>query len=490
MPFREIDGEKYWVPSMSPKGMWVLENRRRYTLLHGTRKAGKSNTAQHCVIQHCYNNDGANVAIVVQGLGMAASSGVWDDITGREGLLEKEWFQASKEFRWVKKPTMLSDSKLRYCELTNYKGGVSRIELHTLTRSSDVRKFKDSRFSMVYMVEVDRWDSSDVFFSLIPQLRVPMVPHERRSIILDCNPPKEGEDHWLHEVFIKDKKGNYPPDVNPDYMEVSFNLNTDNPFISEKEKQEIYDANKHDPIELDRNWFGKWVRSRAGSAFKDQYTKSVHVIGSQSNGTLLLPPPGSFLFGGGWDLGDAMNHAQVSICPVTLPSGIVVAYIIDELAKVGQNSSVRDFTEEIVEQRKWWTKVMAKRGSPTIRWEDYCDKSNLRYSAAADRSTAQTVLASSGEMEICLEGAPKGAGSVMARANMLRRLLFERRIFVSSKCEQVIKMLNELKEYKGKIPDDDPMKHIFDALTYPLPFLMPINQPKSEEPKESIISVS
>lgn len=490
MPLINEKGQKYWVPSMSPKGLMVLKNRRRYTLLHGTRKATKSNTAQHCLVSHCFQNDGAIAAIVVKGLTMSVGSGVWDDITGPRGILEKEWFRANIGCRYTKKPTLMSDTKMRYCEITTQNGGTAMIQLLTLARGEDTPKFKDSRFSLIYFVEADRWDTAQPFFDLIPQLRVPDVPYERRGIILDCNPPREGEDHWLHEIFMRDSKGRYPPDVNPDYMEVSFNLNDDNPFITQAEKLEIYDANKHDPVDLARNWEGKWVRSKAGSAFEDQYSPSIHIIGSASSGTCLLPPKGSFELAGGWDLGDAMNHASVIACPVTRPDGLTVAYAIDENVKVGVNSSIRKFTEQIMEKREYWDKVLRSRGSQSVMWRDFSDQSNLRYSAVGDRSAAEEVYGASGGA-IELVGTPKGAGSIATRLNYLKRLLYDRRLFVSGTCIWIIRMLNELKEDKyGSVPDNDRMKHVFDALTYMLPYILP-QAPKgpAHETESRIITI-
>ena len=474
---------------MSEKGTWVYLNRRKYTLLHGTRKATKSNTAQNCLAGHAFNYDGAVCAIIVKGLTMSASTGVWEELTGARGILETEWFKFSSDCRYTKTPRMMSDSKMRYCRLQTQDGGESEIQLHTIARSQDTEKrFKDSSFSFIYIVEADRWDTSEIFLNLIPQLRGRSVPSEQRSILLDCNPPRTGKDHWLYGQFIADKHGNKISDQDPDYLDVSFNLREDNPFISEKDKLDIYNSVKHNPVDLARNWNGEWVKSKVGTAFAEQFVEAEHVVGAVENNTILLPPVGNNQLHRGWDLGDSKNHAAAFACPVRTSDGTMVAYIIDEHVKTGVNSSTRSFTLRMMEKTAYWKSLMKARGAKEIESIDICDSSNLRYISAAGRSAAQEVLAASNQ-EMMLVGAQKGPGSVAVRVDYLRRLLFDRRIFVSSRCPQTIKMLNEIEaDANGDISDNSPHKHIFDALTYLLPHIIPATQtvPDNARPPEAI----
>ena len=70
-----------------------------------------------------------------------------------------------------------------------------------------------------------------------------------------------------------------------------------------------------------------------------------------------------------------------------------------------------------------------------------------------------------------LMAANKAKGSVKLRVNLVRKLLFQGRLFVSAHLFQTIRMLRGLK--KGHSDRDfidpvDPLKHIFDSFSYGL----------------------
>jgi len=496
MPLVEINGHKLWIPSMTPKGQKVFLKRSRITLLHGPRKTAKSNICQNALIGHCYEHDDAVAGIIVKGV-KTAVNGCWGDIIGPRGILQKEWFPNIKKCRYAPggEPRMESDTKMRYFEITNQHGGRSRIEMHTLPHEKHIDRFKDTRFSFLYLVEVDRWDSQSVLNDLAMQLRIPHIPHQKRCMVLDCNPPRIGKRHWLYKYFIEDKMHRYPPDVDPDLSEVGFTLD-DNPFLSPEEKDEIRKRNAHDPVELDRNYYGKWVASSEGTLFQSQYSRALHVIGDTSptdisQKTILMPPNGCFDFPTGWDMGDAMNHACVIGCKTVSANGAPIIFVIDEIVRTKVNFSAEKFAHLFMQRKDYWTEKMKGRGSPHLKWEFWSDSSSERYSAAADRSVATAVRKASDGF-IRLNGVQKKAGSVAGRVDLLQRALYNNQVYVSSLCPHTIQMLEEIEESEpgsGTVDPHHPLKHVFDALTYMLGYTLPTYAPVSRPTESRVISI-
>jgi len=463
--------QRFWVPRMSDKGIEVYLNHRRITLLHGPRRSTKSNTIQNMVINHCWLNNGAVFGVVVKGLKLSVN-GVWDDIVGPYGILEDQWFKELDGCEYAVRPSFVRDTKMRYFRIWNKHGGQSEVQLHTLETDRAVEKFKDSRFSGFYLVEADRWDSEDVLNKLSDQLRIWHIPDHKHEIFLDCNPPRTGRKSWLYQKFLRDRDGNYPPDIKPHLMEVAFTLE-DNQFIPQSVKDSIRENNSHDEIELARNYRGEWVASREGTAFKDQFRAEHHVIGDLAPSdprmrSALMPPEGCSEFPTGWDMGDAMNHAAVIGCKVMVEDGTQQIYVIDEHVRTGVNYSAGRFGREFASKMDFWENHMEGKNTPYLRWRHWSDSSSLNYSSAADSSVAREIrLGTDGR--ILLKGIKKGAGSVFKRQELLKRMLNNNRLFISARCTCIIQMLEQIEtDSDGDIDPKDPLKHIFDALTYML----------------------
>ena len=485
MPIVNENGASFWIPSMSRKGRVAFDSTKRCILLHGPRKTTKSNAAQNKLIRHLWDNNRATAAIIVKGLKGAIGSGVWEDIIKPDGILESDdteyskigWFKSGIGAKYTVPPTMKSDTKMRFFRMTNRHGTDSECQIHTLQNDDDVETiFKDTKFSFIYMVEADRFESESVFRYLIMQLRLPNVPHANRQIILDCNPPRIGEKHWIYRTFIRRPDGAYIPDLKPDFFELGFKVE-DNPFISEAEKQEIYDSNAQDPIDLARNYYGEWVKSSKGGLFRHQFRPSFHVVGDltssdPANHTLLVPSPDSIDRPMGWDLGDAMNHAMVMMAKRPHNNRFVFD-VYDELVITNQNFATREFGRIVLDKMDYWEALTRSQDKDAvITWRSWADASNSRYLSAADASMAMVIADVSGG-RIHLIGVQKGDGSIAKRINLLKRVLFQNLLFISPKCKNVIEMLSfmESSDPTGNaltLDPTNPHKHIFDALTYAL----------------------
>lgn len=459
---------------MTKKGLKIYLNHRRVLLLHGSRKTAKSNIALNLLCQHAFLNDYAICGIVVNGLSASVGSGAWDKLTGEQGLLETDWFPAGIGCEWIHRPTAKSDTKMRWCRIKTVNGRYSEIQIHTLPKAENIAKFKDTNFTFFYLVEADTWDHISVLAQIKAQLRSMKVPPERRQVVLDCNPPINGVHHWLHKYFIKNEAGQYPPDLDSNIQEVGFKID-DNEFLPQCEKDEIKSDNSYSPVELARNYHGRWISSSKGTAFEHQYSETRHIIGNtssidESQHSWLMPPRGAYEWPTGWDMGDAMNHANVISCKV-LMKGRPCLWILDEIVKVGENYSADNFAADFMDRVGYWQRVMAGMDVPSIWWKFWSDSSSLRYTAIADKTMAQALYDASNEF-IQLDGVKKGAGSVRQRISNLQRLLYSDKdnppqIFVSAKCTAVKAMLASIRTRPaGDFDPKDPQKHVFDALTY------------------------
>lgn len=466
------DEKAFWVPSLSPKGYQVLFCSSRYMLCHGSRKATKSNSIQHKLLQHCLQEDNAMIGIIVKGQRGAVGTGVWDQLCGKHGVIN-EWIRAGM-MAYVTEPTMKSDTKMRYFRVTNRHGTVSEIQLHTLQRDADVESFKDTNFTLIYMVEADHFDQVETMTALIEQLRSPTVPHERRQIILDCNPPATGKRHWIYKEFIRDIGDGLTESASPLHWNLNFTVD-DNPFISDAEKEELRTRSKFNQNRLDRNYYGRWVEDASGGLFTEQFLPGFHVIGDYENPdpklrTILTPSRGCHEFPCGWDLGDSKNHAIVLAAKEADSSGWHIR-VIDELVSIDIQRKVSSVTDEMVEKIGHWKKFQ-KTQAPDAEfdWRHWSDPSADRHLAIGAGSETLEVWNQSDHL-IRLIGVKKGNHSVPKRITLLQRLLFSNRLFISASCVNTIKMLNMLK--KGRAPTDyiDPKsehRHVFDALTYML----------------------
>ena len=476
-----------WRPKLAPKGFEVFNSYAPYLLVEGARKSGKSLAIDNKLVRHAIENDGARIGVISKSKG-SGKIGVWADLIDPGGIVD-QWKEAGVEY--AVEPKYEADSKMAYFRIRtpptskNPKGGEAEFQLHSLYDENKVEeKFKDSRFSCIYLVEADRFERIETFSSLRLQLRSLVVPASRHQMILDTNPPEEGVDHWLYKLFFKS------PD--PDMATIHFDLD-DNPFITPSEKQGVYDAYKHDKALLDRYYYGKWIKASAHGIFADVFLPNIHIVGeipsnadvtdysSRDQWPILRPDPEAKIFEEGWDIGD-VNLGYVIGVPRWHPIHRVICYdILDELAYTNTRAGLEDIVDEVLDRRKYWEKWHNEQNDfPSVRWASWSDSSSLRHRISVN-GTEATELFRLSEKKIRLGGVKKGSGSVARRRDLLKRLLFEQRLYVSPLCKNVLEMLRAIKS-KGSFPIDPESKHkhIFDALTYMLGYGIPDNNERND----------
>lgn len=469
-----------WCPKLAPRGLEVFNCYSPFVLVEGARKSGKSLAIDHKLLRHAVENDGARIGIISKSKG-SGKIGVWSDLIDPGGIVD-QWREAGVEY--AVEPKYEADSKMAYFRIrtpptrTNPKGGEAEFQLHSLYNEKEVeKKFKDSRFSCIYLVEADRFDERRTFDALRLQLRALRVPASRYQMILDTNPPELGQDHWLYDVFFKHPEKNMTT--------IHFGLD-DNPFITPEEKRGVYDAYKHDKNLLDRYYYGKWVKASANGVFADVYLPNIHVVGELSktadvtdynardDWSILRPDPEAVTFEEGWDIGD-VNFGYVMGVPRYHALKDIVCYdIIDELAYTNTRAGIDDIVDEVMDRRKYWQDWHTVRnGVSRVRWISWSDSSSLRHRITVNGTEAMELSRKSNRM-INLGGVRKGSGSIARRKDLLKRLLFEQRIYISPICRNVIDMIKYIQGKPGMAIDlESPHKHIFDALTYMLGYGIP-----------------
>ena len=456
-----------WRPGLAPKGVKLFNSKKRFILLDGPRKSSKSIHACQKIAKHLYTTPQAVVCVVTKRT-RSAKQGVWGDLT--KFVIEGQWQREGGILPYVIPPRISSDSRQNFFSVRNGMGGTSSCFLYPLQFAHEAESvFKQTRFSAAMICEADLWGSRQLFDAVADQLRVIGLPYEAHQMILDTNPPVDGTKHWLYPLFVD-------PTVErtEDFERIQF-LWDDNPWLDEKEKQDLVSRYKSDPLKWRRYVLGEWVMGTEGSLFEDVFRPDIHVVGevkaglSEDEWEVLVPPPGSNELVTGSDLGD-VNHAMVIISKRYDEEGNVAFDVIDEVVSINHPVSIADFTDRFMAKVATWENYMKDNGVDDVKRDDWSDSSSFKFSATANATQAMVVRNQSGG-RIILNAVVKGAGSVGARIELVRRLLFEDRLHISVKCPNLIESMSRLKSTKksgGYIKYSTKLLHAFDAMSYAL----------------------
>lgn len=458
--------------------------------------SSKTINAVNKIARHLWENDGAIVGIIGKTLRNIKSSGVWQDLTTAKCGIP-QWLESRIGFSYVDEPKMTGDTKMTFFRVRNMHGGTSECQVHSLEHEHEVEmKFKGGRWSMIYLPEADQFKDRHTFDILEDQLRIIDIPYDQHQLICDCNPPAEGQDHFLHDLFFKQTK----PDGTPldekyrsKFHRIHFDLD-DNPFITDEDRDTLKSKYLHDKNRYARLVEGKWEHDQTIGHFAEFFIENIHVRGNADSPDealwqILIPSQSCMEVIVGWDTGD-VNHAVSIIAP--RDTGDVAAFdIIGEVVVLDQNMAIDEFVELVMDEMDFIEAIVKDRyGRDKIRWLHRSDTSALKFRSAADMTEILVVQQVSGG-RILLRGVPKGR--VRERISLAKRLLFDNRIFVSAQCKHHIEMFRYLRKGKAKtdiIEHKSPYKHVFDALTYALLEEVPEDIMRREEPSTSLNLVS
>jgi len=474
---------------------WAVFNdyTHRYLLLEGCRLSGKTRASLCRIARHLWETDRADVGIFVRTTRSAKNAGIWDELCV---TVIEDWMKHGYFFgKWVKPGPYTSDgvSKIPFFTLRGQNGTISRCSLFNVEDDAECeRKVRGTRFSMVYFPELGNFLSRSVFDATKSQLRCLHLPYEHHLFLADCNPTEQGEASWIYQLWMVEK---FLPPKNEDEKAFRDQLHSihfqisDNTKIDPREMADLRASYQYSPDLYARYIEGKWTASTENSHFVDVFVENVHVVG-QAHGAnkddweVITPDEGCHELIGMFDMGD-VNHAA-HIMQKRIVNNEVSFDVIDELVFLKERISIEDFTLLYMEKMDLWEKYVEENyGTRNLHWRCWSDSSAFQYRSAAD-SHDELIVRNVSEGRILLGAAPKAKGSVKMRVNLLRKLLFQKRIFFSAQLFETIRMIKGLK--KGTSLTDyvdrlDQMKHAFDSLTYGLMGEAPMDAQNRSRPK-------
>lgn len=488
--------EAIWLPNLFDRQLEIFNCNCKALLVCGPRLSGKTLGALARLVRHLWETPGARVAMFARTLKNAKDGGIWDDLNK---IVLPEWIDANIGMRYTTMdatktpgPKVSGQTRTPYLRVTNMYGGESEVHLFSLDVESEIEaKVKSQRFSMFYFSELSNFRDRKVLSTTLEQLRMPHLRDDQHMWIADTNPSEEGEESWIFKAFYIEPHQPYE-----EYLELCQSQNSEvvprprfeyeayqkqfevieirpeeNPFISLQRIAELKANNEHDPGLYARNILGKWTYGDGDKSrhFRGIFSRAIHVIGSiedanEDNWEILLPSEGCNELLLGWDPGD-VNHG-VAILEKRDTTVKPVFYMLDEVEIIGEQVGIEELTQMVMEKVEALDFHCGKR---LVTARCYSDRSSMdKWSAVAQTYPYLEVLAASDD-RFFLQGVAKKHHSVKVRVNLMKRLLYEKRFFVSAHCVRTIAMLDNIKKGKKSVLlETDPHKHIFDAITYAL----------------------
>lgn len=492
--------QTFWCPDLNPKQMDALNDYHRYLLLEGPKYSGKSVASCHKIARHLWETDRAEVAMMARTIKSAKSAGIYIEVCSviEQWMTQGSYFGGVKrngEPNWVKPGPNTTDgvSKVPYFIVRNMHGTTSRLSLFNCADDSDVEiAVKGTRFSMVYFGELTNFSDRVVFDATISQLRCLHLPYEAHQWLADCNPDVRGEASWIYQLFFEEKfrppktKGEevFRNDVHSIHFDIA-----DNPKLDPRDVENLKASYAHNQDFYDRYVLGKWTASTLDSHFSDVFLPNIHIVGDanssdRDNWEMLVPDEHCQELIGSYDPGD-INHAAV-IFTKRIVNNAVNFDVIDELVFLKTKIGIEDFTYLMLEKMDYWEEYLRREyGTKEIKWRNWSDDSCFNYNSAANSYDA-LIIRNVSEGRINLLAANKAKGAVRLRVELLRKFLFQKRIFFSAQLFEIQRMLKGLKKGSSNIHFVDPLdknKHCFDALTYGLMGEAPLDAQNRSRPK-------
>ena len=462
-----LDGDERLIPLLSSKGYEVFNSYTRHVLVEGCRKSGKSIAIANKVMRHAYETDGAIVAIICKTL-KNAKGGVWKDLIS---FVMPGWCDAGI-IKMVEEPKMEPDTKMHHFSIRNVYGTVSEIQLHSLEHPEQVEaKFKGTRFSFIWISEADQFDDRIVMDILGDQLRIITIPYEHHQMMLDCNPPEDGEDHWLHDAFFKERARDF---TKWSHTKGHFHFELDdNPFLPPEERLELEEKYSYDQVKYSRFVKGMWVKDTTASHFDGYFLPNIHIVGNVSSPNkdeheYIIPERTTSTLLAGYDIGE-VNHAFGIWIPRVNQNDDIAYDSLDELVVLDKAVSIYDFATVCLQKIEYWTKFIKDNYNQTATWRHWGDSSMFGWRAATGSSDA-AIFFQATNGKVVIRPATKGPGSIAARIGLIRRLLNEGRLYFSARTPEAIAWARFLRpgRTKGELiaPSSVKFKHKFDADTY------------------------
>jgi hypothetical protein len=510
-----IDAHGNWTPTTCPKReelRWACRN-YRYVAANGRRYTGKTISALHCLVEHCWETHPGNACILTISQTVGMDSGVWQDLVK---MVIPEWISGNFGLEWAHEPGINGVTKKPYCSITNRHGTETQIALESLQVEDEVEdRFKPRRYSMIYIPELTTFTKRQTFDTLTECLRMIGLPEDKHLLLVDYNPPDD-TCWWIHDLWWDllgaDEAAIDPvgygfdagdPDALPALLALKRNLFRldffleDNPWADPQHVALLKAKYAHNPDLYRRYILGEPARTTEHSLFADTFRQAIHVVGdiptaSNKDPDALLPLDTCTELITGWDPGDSVNSAAVIaekvsrvIDVVKQPDGTEdpvrapVIKFLDEHVITGEPHRLEDFVYDFMVKMLRWEKHLGRVGE--IKWRHWSDRSVFeRFEQKSLTYLADIVLQTSmlwvkrGEfpksMVIYLVAADRNPGSLGPGIDLWRRMLFETRLYFSApNCPKLIEANKSLRKPKTGtklIQAGCVGKHPFDAARY------------------------
>ena len=488
-----------WSPNTFPKQdsiRWAIhpDNPRRtpHLCVSGPRKSSKTTGCLHALVEHAWEVDRALIAVISPTVTAATDGGCWQSLC--EEIIPN-WIAGDFGLEWVRKPYQESVSKRFKCSIKNKHGTVSVFQLESFregaTEVDIATRFKGKKFSAVYFSEAGTWVANRKAYDIVSEcLRLKEFWLKNQlTMILDTNPEPPGMDHWIPQIFytfrvadervlmdmIKDKPVTLEEMVNSQkrlgLIEVFV---SDNLALTDEDHSELRSKYCHNQDLFDRYYLGKWTSASGSGLFHDVFRPIIHVVGEletpiNKDPLMLVPSENCFELFTGWDLG-TVNHAATILERYYWPDskGVQVPHfnMIDELVYIQSDVNISEFTEAFLLKMDFWEEYLGKK----LHWTHYSDRSSFDYRDSMSERRQHVEVALVSKNRIRLVAVDKFAGSVRQRVDIMRKLLFQDRVFISKlKCPSLNASLQSLRPGKNTpIEKQSEHRHVFDAATYPL----------------------
>lgn len=458
--------------------MQVFNCYKPYLLVEGPRESGKTVACLHRLMRHAWETPQARIAMFARTRKSADQGGVFTDLVQ---TIVPEWVNANIGLeicsgkKNAREPLTDGGTRLLYLDVTNSFGNKSRIQLHSLDFDWDIEAaVRSTRFSCIFFSELSNFKDRIVFTITAGQLRMPHLPDSAHQWIADTNPCPEGRESWQWKLFHGERLAdNHPyPSEQAKYEVIHISI-PENPFISESRKMAIAARHAHDSNLMDRYYHGLWTSRTEDGLFSDVFMPAIHVIGKvdafdENESELLLPSETCSTMITAWDPG-SKNHSTHIMEKALGEDGRTIFCILDEIVSLHTALPITDFTELVLERMDFWDDyIKAHCHQNPYEWKHWSDMSSFDQFRAGLGGYDHSAIAVASGGRIMLMACPKGRNSVSKRVDILHRLLFQNRIYVSAKCVKTIEMLGAIRKGKTSVDpvERSDLKHVFDSLTY------------------------
>lgn len=494
----EDDGE-YWEPELGKTGKDIFDCDKKFILAHGERGSGKTFACLHKVVRHLYDNDGAMACITVVTRSSAILGGAWTKFQivlnmWREGLgLEGEGKGGEIVFK-------MDDARNRFCWIRNSHGGWSMAFLKSLQHAEHIKeRVKGMEFSIFFFDELTETDDERYFTDTIQQLgRLPGI--HPQQFIGACNPPDEGEDHWVHKRFFQgfddpnDKRPKHSKDYGVFHVPMS-----ENRFLENRDEyiDTVMEATRTDPTAYDRLILGLWVKKPSGKGLlAEHFVREKHYRGDLKKRQFIIPRGNVIDIG--YDIGTA-NTAITFEERVQTTKGELCVWF-DEIVKVGKYLPIPQLVPLLLARMNYWC---GRTGRPLIfnhigdsasfdqmrgdgsydalKLEEEVKKelhsfperyphlTHLMYNVPSVQLALPKEKRELVEKPVRMLPCPKPPGSRAARGRMMIARLQSDLIVVSARCVKHVEMFEQIEADPEK--PNEPKKgsrhgHPFDSGTY------------------------